>query len=539
MQGASDPQRELLDVESLAGHLLPAGSVFAFLAEHRGRLFPAAMFEDLFPSGRGRPSLAPELVASVLVLQTLHGLSDREAVEAVTFDLRWKAAVGLAVTDAGFHPTTLTYWRARLAASKAPNRVFDAVRDVVTATRVLAGKTRRALDSTVLDDAVARQDTVTQLIAAVRRVGRVVPGAGDLVARVCTGYDYSRAGKPDIAWDDEQARQDLVSALVNDALALLAAVTGSLEEHGGIESLEPEAAQAVALLALVAGQDVEPAEDSDGTDGRWRIARRTAADRVISTVDIDARHAHKTQHRRQDGFKAHVVVEPDTGLILGAELTKASGADSSDAAVGQRLLGLAGSVDSAGAGSDRFEVLADSAYGSGSMLATLDAAGHTAVIKPWPLKSLIENGFTIADFTVHEAGAETDGEFGSVTCPAGVTRAMTVKRTAYFKAACRGCPLRSRCTTASAGRTVTVGEHDALQRAHRARAADPDFQAVYRQHRPMVERSIAWLTRGNRRVPFRGITKNDAWLHTRVAALNLRRLLAMGLQHQSGHWVLT
>ena len=68
------------------------------------------------------------------------------------------------------------------------------------------------------------------------------------------------------------------------------------------------------MLALVAGQDVEPAEDSDGTDGRWRIARKTAPDRVISTVDPDARHAHKTRERRQDGFKAHVVVEPDTGL---------------------------------------------------------------------------------------------------------------------------------------------------------------------------------------------------------------------------------
>lgn len=537
MQGASDGQRELLDVESLAGHLLPAGSVFAFLAEHRGRLFPAAMFEDLFPSGRGRPSLPPELVASVLVLQTLHGLSDREAVEAVTFDLRWKAAVGLAVTDVGFHPTTLTYWRARLAASKAPNRIFDAVKDVIARTGVLAGKTRRALDSTVLDDAVARQDTVTQLIAAVRRVGRVVPGAGDLVAAVCTGYDYTRTGKPNIAWDDEQAREDLVSVLVNDALALLAAVhdmlSGGLQARGGIEALEPDAAQAVALLALVAGQDVEPAEGSDGTDGRWRIARRTAPDRVISTVDPEARHAHKTQHRRQDGFKAHVVVEPDTGLILGTELTKASGADSSDAAVGQRLLGLTEPAEPA-EGLDRWEVLADSAYGSGPMLAALHAVGHVAVIKPWPLKSLIENGFTIADFTVDE----TDGEYGSVTCPAGIVRAMTSRRAAYFKAACRDCPLRSRCTTASAGRTVTVGEHDALQRAHRAQAADPDFQAVYRQHRPMVERSIAWLTRGNRRVPFCGITKNNAWLHTRVAALNLRRLLALGLRHDAGEWVI-
>ena len=156
-----------------------------------------------------------------MVLQALHGLSDREAAEAVTFDLRWKAAVGLPVTAAAFHPTTLTVWRNRLAASTRPHRIFEAVREVVAATGAVRGKTRRALDSTILDDAVARQDTVTQLIAAVRRVGREVPGAAELIPRVCTGYDYTRAGKPDIAWDDADAREQLVSALVNDALALL------------------------------------------------------------------------------------------------------------------------------------------------------------------------------------------------------------------------------------------------------------------------------------------------------------------------------
>ena len=131
VQGASDPQRDLLDVESVAGHLLPAGSVFAFLAEHRSRLFPAEMFADLFPSGRGRPRVPPEVIASVMVLQALHGLSDREAAEAVTFDLRWKAACGLPVDAAAFHPSTLTYWRRRLAASTRPHRIFEVVREVV------------------------------------------------------------------------------------------------------------------------------------------------------------------------------------------------------------------------------------------------------------------------------------------------------------------------------------------------------------------------------------------------------------------------
>ena len=322
-----------MDVESVAGHLVLPGSVFGLLAEHRQRLFPPVMFEDLFPSGRGRPSVPPDVVASVIMLQTLHGLSDREAAEAVTFDLRWKAACGVAVDAGSFHPSTLTYWRRRLAASERPHRIFEVVRQLIIETGAVRGRNRRALDSTVLDDAVARQDTVTQLIAAVRRVAREVPGAADLVAARCTGHDYSQPGKPRIAWDDEAAREELVSALVTDALALLDGLdVAAISTAGGT------AAEAVTLLALVAGQDVEPADGSDGTDGRWRIARKVAPDRMLSTVDPEARHAHKTRERRQDGFKAHVVVEPDTGLTTAAQVTKVNGPDNSDATVGAALL---------------------------------------------------------------------------------------------------------------------------------------------------------------------------------------------------------
>ena len=172
MQGEWDRQRELLDVESVAGHLLEPGSVFALLAEHRDRLFPAELFADLFPSGRGRPSIPGEVIASVIVLQALFGHSDREAVDALTFDLRWKAACGYAVDAKGFDSSTLTYWRRRLAASENPQRIFEVVRQVIAETGAVKTKTRRALDSTVLDDAVARQDTITQLIAQIRRVGR-------------------------------------------------------------------------------------------------------------------------------------------------------------------------------------------------------------------------------------------------------------------------------------------------------------------------------------------------------------------------------
>jgi hypothetical protein len=109
-------------------------------------------------------------------------------------------ACGLALTDEGFHPTTLTYWR-RLAASTAPNRIFDAVRQVIAETGVLRGKTRRALDSTILDDTVATQDTVTQLIAAIRRVAREVAGAAEVIAAECGAHDYTDPSKPRIAWE--------------------------------------------------------------------------------------------------------------------------------------------------------------------------------------------------------------------------------------------------------------------------------------------------------------------------------------------------
>lgn len=175
MQGSSDQNLELLDAGGLVGHLVPQGSVYAFLAEHRRRLFPDDMFGDLFPSQRGRPSVPGDVTATVMVLQSLEGLSDRDAVDSFRTDLKWKVACGVSLGDEGFHPTVLTLWRNRLRTSDAPERIFDAVRAVVADTGVLRGRTRRALDSTLLDDAVATQDTVTQLTSVIRRVRKTIP----------------------------------------------------------------------------------------------------------------------------------------------------------------------------------------------------------------------------------------------------------------------------------------------------------------------------------------------------------------------------
>jgi Transposase domain (DUF772) len=322
----------LLDAQALVGELVPPGSVFAFLAEHRQELFPGSFIADLFSSSTGRPSLPADLIGSVLVLKELYDLSDPQTAEALRYDIRWKVACGRSLTQTSFDPSTLVYWRKRIAASDRPDRVFDAVAAVIADTGILHGRRKRCVDSTVFDDAVATQDTVTQLVAAMRKVARLVPGAKSVIERVAK-LDYSKPGKPSIDWDDPVAKQALVSDLVNDALAVLAELTGP-----DTPTREDTAADALGLLALVAGQDVEPAEDSDGTDGRWRIARRVAPERVISTVDTQARHTRKSRSARRDGFRGHLAAEPETGLITDCELTKAAGDDGSDAVVGQKLI---------------------------------------------------------------------------------------------------------------------------------------------------------------------------------------------------------
>lgn len=245
---------------ALVGHLMPEGSMFAFLAAHRRDVFADEEFEDLFPSGKGRPSIPASVMASILVLQTLHDLSDRETADAARCDLWWKVATGMALDHKGFDPSTLVYWRKRLAKSTRPHRINEAVRQVVAETGIVRGRGKRAVDSTILADAVATQDTITRLIAAIRRVGRQVPGATEQITAVCTGHDYTRQGKPRIHWDDPDVKDILVSTLVNDANASLAVYAGVAD--GGWD--EPTRA-ALALLALVAGQDVEPADGTDGT----------------------------------------------------------------------------------------------------------------------------------------------------------------------------------------------------------------------------------------------------------------------------------
>jgi IS5 family transposase len=494
-----------LDAGALCGHLVARGSVEGFLAEHRRRLFPEAMFADLFPSARGRPSIPGEVIATVMVLQSLRGLSDREALRELRTDIAWKVAAGLSLIDEGFDPTVLVYWRNRLRVSGRPERIFDAVREVVAECGVLAGRTARVLDSTVLDDAVVRQDTVLQLAAQLRKTARLIPPVAGLAL---SGPSTETCGKPICDWDDPADVERLVTRLVNTAVDVVEAVE-SVE-------LTDEQADAIGLLWLLCGQDVEPGS----RPGTWRIAEGTARDRIVSVHDPDARHVHKTTRDYRDGYKAHVAVEPDTGIITAATLTAGNVADAQAA---PELL------------ADEQEprtVFGDSAYGTGELREQLATAGHETVIKPPVLRPAIPGGFTVDDFDI-------DTQAGAVTCPAGHTVTIRASGTASFAKHCHRCPLRRRCTNARAGRVIRLHpDHDRLHDARR-QADRPEFWTAYTTTRPMGERSISWLVAdGCRKVRYRRLERNWHWLRLRCAALNLTRLVTLGLEHDGGHWAL-
>jgi IS5 family transposase len=323
-------------------------------------------------------------------------------------------------------------------------------------------------------------------------------------------HDYDASGKPVCAWDDPEAKTVLVTGLVGDALAIIEAVTGV--------ELDAAAADAVGLLALVAGQDVEPGDD----EGTWRIFEGTVRGRVISTVDPDARHMHKSVSEYRDGYKAHIAVEPETGIVTASTLTAA------DAADGPTGVGLLAGEEPG------LQVLADSGYGSGGTRAALREAGHVQAIKAIPLRRpAIAGGFTRDDFAV-------DLDTRTVTCPQGHTVNIAPKGSARFGTRCCDCPLRARCTTAKDGRSLSISVDDDELVAARQAWSNGVFIDDYHRWRPMVERSISWIVaNGHRRVRYRGVKPNRAQLALRVAAINLRRLVNLGLDHNGEAWAVT
>ena len=379
------------------------------------------------------------------------------------------------------------------------------------------------LDSTPLLDAVATQDTVTQLRAAIRRLltvaGRDDTGLAAAVRAVLMrDDDYATVGKPPCDWDDQAAREGLVDALVRDVNAALLVLDGR-EVAGAV-------AEAAELLALVGGQDVE-----QGEDGVFRIARRVARDRVISTVDTEARHGHKSRARTFDGYKAHLAVDPDDELITNLTVTPANTADrdviddlleESDLAVrrgtarrrrGRRRRSGCGVSARSGVGVRRFGLRRRRDAGPAGR-------GRARGVREGPADPQRQG---LLQRRVQRRHRRRHGGLpGRATAP--IRRRRGGGGLARFTPWCAGCPLRAACTTARYGRVITIHPHEARLQQAKTAQRDPDWQQTYRTTRPTVERKIAHFTRrawGGRRARCRGRARILTDVLTRAGAVNL------------------
>ncbi len=555
--GVAERQGDLLDeVNRFCEQTLPENSVFAVLHRERDRLFPDEMFADLF-SPRGRRSVPPSVVATVMVLQRMEGLSDREAVDRYAFDARWRYAAGVGGYDGdgwgSFAHTVLVDMRARLAASKSPRRIFEVTLAAASAAGLVGAK--RVLDSTPLYDAVATMDTLTLIRSALRGLLHAAQAEleAELRAVLVSGDDYASTAKPQIDWDDKLAREQLIDSRARDAQACLLLLDG--------RQLPEPVEQAAQLLASVVGQDLEQTGD-----GVFRIARRVAKDRIISTVDADTRHGHKSSARGFDGYKGHVAVDPDSEIVTDTTVTAGN---VGDAAVAEDLIDdLLDQPDADGdatgdqteddhaepvsepvsepagddaepsdrpTGAEQPAVYGDAAYGSGAFLDLLAGANIASGCKTQPPTAA--GGLFAKDRFVIDLGADT------VTCPGKVTvpirRGREGDGIAYFGDGCATCPLRAQCTTAAAGRTVSVGRHEQRLRDARAEQQQPDWQADYRATRPKVERKLGHLMRrkhGGRRARVRGKDKVDADFNLLAAAINIARLTMLGIRSTGTGW---
>ncbi len=473
-------QLGFLDAAGLMGPL-PEGSFYALLAEHGDRIVRDEDFAECYSGRMGRPSIPPSLLAKVLLLEYRCGLSDEQAMQAVAWDLRWKAALGLAVAHRGWHPTSLTKYRARLLLHGKERLVLERTLRLAGELGLLDAPVEQIVDSTPMLGAAATQDTVRLVRYGVRGLIDAVAAVDEQAGQQLVDglrFDYEKPGeKPDCRWRVKAEREGMLTRVAQDAERALRAV----EAAAGL--LEHEAvAEAHRLLRELVGQDFEV--DDDGVP---RLFRGTRPGRIISTVDPDMRHGRKSASQRFDGFKLHVAVtNSGVPLITAVEVGDASAHDGAHA----KAL-----IDQQPDGLRPERILGDCAYGDQQTREDMEQRG-VQVLAHVPEGEVREGRVGKREFAI-------DLNSGTVTCPAGHVVAIPQRarrggeRVVNFGAArCQDCPLRSRCAPRPGGRKLTIARREDLLQAARAALADPDTHDHLRRTRPRVERLIGLL--GNR-----------------------------------------
>lgn len=424
---------------SWCGNVVPCDSFYGLLTEHGELIVSDGDFADCYSAGRGRPSIPPSTLAKILLLAYRCGLSDRQAMEAVRFDLRWKVALGLPLDHEGFHPTSLVKFRARLLLHGKERVVFE--RSLVLAREfgVLKEAVEQVVDSTPMLGAAATQDTVTLVRSGMRKLLEAVAGEDAEAAAVLARnleFDYAKPRqKPDCDWRSKPAREQLLTRVAQDAERALQAVEG-VPELAQAEAVT----EAALLLRELIGQDFELDEDD-----LPRLRRGTAKERILSVHDREMRHGRKSERQRFDGSRIHAAAATEAPLLTAIDVSPGCDYD------GQQAPAL---IDSQPKELRPQRLLGDSAYGDSETREQLEER-RVEVLAPVPEPPPAAGRIGKRDFAI-------DLATGTVTCPAGEAVRIGPPQRSGMRAAvfpdrvCRACPLKPRCAPGGDARSTSA-----------------------------------------------------------------------------------
>jgi len=443
MLGRRSPQGELFRPDHTLRDHVGEDSFFGLLARRGAEWFPDDDFASLYREDFGRPSVPPSQLCVALLLQVHDGVSDEEAIARSEYDLRWKVALGLALDEKLCAKSTLQRFRAQLVLNEGAEQLMErGVRACREAGLLKRSSLSVAIDSTPVLGRGAVKDTFNLVSDGIRGVveeacllkgwdqAEVVKTEG-----LSRHFASSFKGALEIDWSDAEARRAVVGQLVADARVTLALAMRALRGFSkSAESTQP-LRRAQELLGVLLAQDIdETPEDGGGPE----IRRGTARDRIVSTTDPEMRHGHKSHSKGYDGYKAAIVADTDSGVILSTGVRSGNVHDKEGAC--ELVQGAAERADQ-----DLGEVLGDTAYGGLETRAEFEALGVEVVAKAPP--GTRKGMFDRTDFRI-------DSGQGVAHCPAG-ERSVSRRRVAgedpgwlyvFSRKSCTPCPLRAQCT---------------------------------------------------------------------------------------------
>lgn len=541
MLGRESEQKSFFDASLAVEDMLEPDSFYEVLHRHGPRLLSDDDFLDCYDVTTGRPSVPPSRMFKLLLLQIYEDLSDRQALERMAFDLRWKAVLGLEVQDRAVGQSTLVEFRARLQLHEKMEEAFERFLSHAAEVGLVSPDEVQVMDSSAIWGRGAVEDTYNLIGSAVRKLlGATARGRGT-TADALAGeiglvltlpvQEESLKGRAGIDWSSPEERRAFLNDVVQEARLLLREV----EAEG---SKKPEVAEAADLLRRILLQDLETVEPSDASESRpdscddpdqgvlsldaeVQVRRGVARDRIVSVGDPEMRHGHKSQNRRWDGYKAHLSVTAESEFVTAVHVTPAN---VHDGRAGPELIEAQKRHDFCPPA-----FVGDMAYSTAELRQWAKEAG-TEIVAQVPPTSSPAGCFSKDAFTI-------DLDEGTVTCPAGQTTQRFHRRAAgggmfYFDgAACARCPLREHCTRRTPetmrrtgkGRCITVHPLEPVLQQAREAESSSRIQQLLRL-RPVVERRVGHLMRGGlRQARYRGAAKTQFQALATALVLNLAR----------------